>query len=100
MKVITLKSNGFCKGVKNAVDTVLSCPSENTYILGELIHNEIIVNQIKERGITTVQNVTEVPDGATLIIRSHGAEKYVFDECLKRDIKIIDCTCPFVKKIA
>lgn len=99
MKVITLKSNGFCKGVRNAVNTVLSCPSENTYILGELIHNEIIVNQIKERGITTVQNVTEVPDGATLIIRSHGAEKYVFEECVKRDIKIIDCTCPFVKKI-
>ena len=66
------KSGGFCRGVKKAVDTALAIEPENTYIFGEIIHNREVVDTITERGIVTVETLSAVPDGATLIIRSHG----------------------------
>ena len=71
---------------------------ENTYIYGEIIHNKEVVDTITKRGIITVDSLSEVPDGATLIIRSHGAAKKVFDECADRGIKVVDCTCEFVRR--
>ena len=98
MNVIIAKSGGFCKGVKNAVDTAMSIEAENTYILGELIHNSLVTDKINNRGIKTVSSVIGVPDGATLIIRSHGVGKAVYSECENRGINVVDCTCPFVKR--
>ncbi len=98
MQVLIPENCGFCVGVKRAVDTALSVPPENTYVYGELIHNEDVVRKIEERGLRTVSELSLVPDGATLLIRSHGAEKAVFDECVRRGIRIIDCTCSFVKR--
>ena len=92
------KSGGFCRGVKKAVDTALAIEPENTYIFGEIIHNREVVDTITERGIVTVETLSAVPDGATLIIRSHGAAKSVFDECAARGIKAVDCTCEFVRR--
>lgn len=92
------KSGGFCRGVKKAVDTALAIEPENTYIFGEIIHNREVVDTITERGIVTVETLSAVPDGATLIIRSHGAAKSVFDECAARSIKAVDCTCEFVRR--
>ncbi|HIZ03627.1 MAG TPA: bifunctional 4-hydroxy-3-methylbut-2-enyl diphosphate reductase/30S ribosomal protein S1 [Candidatus Borkfalkia avistercoris] len=99
MRVLIAKSSGFCRGVQHAVDTAMSAPAENTYILGELIHNPNVLAQIAGRGIKTVENVSEVPDGATLIFRSHGVGQAVYEECGRRGIKVIDCTCSFVKRI-
>lgn len=73
MEVLVAKSGGFCHGVKKAVDTALSVNPENTYIYGEIIHNKEVVDTITRRGIVTVESLSDVPDGATLIIRSHGA---------------------------
>lgn len=97
MQVIVAKNCGFCHGVKQAVQTALTVPSENTYVLGELIHNGDVVQKIAERGIVTVQDLSEVPSGATLLIRSHGAARSVFEECVRREIRVIDLTCGFVK---
>ncbi len=99
MRVLIAKSSGFCRGVQHAVDTAMSAPAENTYILGELIHNPNVLAQIAGRGIKTVENVSEVPDGATLIFRSHGVGQAEYEECGRRGIKVIDCTCSFVKRI-
>lgn len=98
MKVFVAENCGFCRGVKRAVDTALSVPAENTYVLGELIHNEEVVSKISERGIVTVGNLEEVPRGATLLIRSHGVGKRVYKECEARGIRIVDCTCTFVQR--
>lgn len=98
MEILVAKSGGFCHGVKKAVDTALTIDSENTYIYGEIIHNKEVVDTITKRGIITVDSLSEVPDGATLIIRSHGAAKKVFDECADRGIKVVDCTCEFVRR--
>lgn len=68
-------------------------------MLGELIHNQDVVKLISARGIRTAERVEEVPDGATLLIRSHGVGKDVYELCEKRHLRVIDCTCGFVKNI-
>ena len=98
MKILIAKSGGFCQGVRKAVDTAMSISPENTYIYGEIIHNPQVVQQIMQRGIKTVESLFEVPNGATLIIRSHGVGKSVYDECERRGINVVDCTCEFVRR--
>ena len=99
MRVTIAKSSGFCRGVQRAVDTAMRIPPENTYILGELIHNPVVTEAVAARGIVRADTVGDVPDGATLILRSHGAGEAVYEECRRRHIRIVDCTCPFVKRI-
>ena len=98
MEFIIAKSGGFCRGVQKAVDTALTISPENSYIYGEIIHNKDVVNEITARGIKTVERLEEVPNGATLIIRSHGVGKAVFEECKARNLKVVDCTCEFVRR--
>ncbi len=98
MEFLIAKSGGFCRGVKKAVDTALTIEAENTYIYGEIIHNPEVVQTITNRGIVMVENLSEVPDGATLIIRSHGVGKDVYAYCAERNIKVVDCTCEFVRR--
>ncbi len=98
MEIIVAKSGGFCRGVQKAVDTALSISPENTYIYGEIIHNPDVVKQITQRGIMQVDDLAAVPEGATLIIRSHGVGRKVYECCENRNIKIVDCTCEFVRR--
>ena len=98
MEIIIAKSGGFCSGVKKAVDTALSVDPENTYIYGEIIHNPDVVRSITERGIVMVENLDAVPCNATLIIRSHGVGVKVYEQCAKRNIRLLDCTCSFVRR--
>ncbi len=98
MEIIIAKSGGFCRGVQKAVDTALTIDSKNTYIFGEIIHNKDVVKEITARGIMQVESLAEVPAGATLIIRSHGVGKAVYEICKQRGIKIVDCTCEFVRR--
>ncbi len=98
MEFIIAKSGGFCRGVKRAVDTALSINAENTYIYGEIIHNPDVVRSITNRGIVMVEELSAVPNRATLIIRSHGVGKDVYEYCREREIKIVDCTCEFVRR--
>lgn len=98
MNVIVAKHGGFCRGVKNAVDTAMKIDANNTYIYGEIIHNKDVVKEIEKRGILTVNSLDDVPSGAKLIIRSHGVGKAVYEECKSRNVQVIDCTCAFVKR--
>ena len=98
MEVYLAKRGGFCHGVKKAVDTALSIDPNNTYILGEIIHNPDVINQMKARGLITVDCIDEVPNGATLIIRSHGVPKEIYKRCTERNISVVDCTCEFVRR--
>ncbi len=98
MEFIIAKSGGFCHGVKKAVDTALNIAPQNVYIYGEIIHNPEVVQSIKQRGIRQVESLEEVPNGATLIIRSHGVGKDAFKFCQRKNIKVVDCTCAFVRR--
>ena len=97
MKVVVAKNSGFCVGVKYAVDTAMSL-DDNSYVLGEIIHNRDVVNAIAANGIKIVENLDEVPDGATVLFRSHGVPESYFSECERRNIKVLDCTCGFVRR--
>ena len=98
MKLVVSPKSGFCGGVRRAVETALSVPPENTYLLGELIHNEDVNGRVAARGIVTVASPEEVPEGASLIIRSHGVGESVYARCRERGLHVIDCTCPFVRR--
>ncbi len=96
MQVYVAKSSGFCRGVQNAVDTAMNTDPRHAYVLGEIIHNAGVMQAIKGRGIKVVEALSEVPDGATVIFRSHGVPPEYYAECESRSINCIDCTCKFV----
>lgn len=98
MQIILAKSLGFCSGVKRAVDTAMKVCGEGVFVLGELIHNEGVTAMLKEKGSTVVNSAEDVPDGAKVIIRSHGEAKSTFEKLKSKGVEIIDCTCPFVRR--
>ncbi|MBO7368833.1 MAG: bifunctional 4-hydroxy-3-methylbut-2-enyl diphosphate reductase/30S ribosomal protein S1 [Clostridia bacterium] len=98
MEIYIGKHNGFCAGVKRAVDMAEKIGKEGVYILGELIHNVSVVKKIEALGVKSIDRVEEISDG-TLIIRSHGVPKSIFDKLKDKNVEVVDCTCPFVKKI-
>lgn len=98
MKIYIAKSGGFCRGVRNAVQTAMTVTPENTYIYGEIIHNQDVVANIEKRGIRTVENPEELPERCSVIIRSHGVGKDVYRYFERRGIEVIDCTCGFVRR--
>ena len=86
-------------GVRRAVDTAFAHAAEQPYLLGDIIHNRRVMEQIRAAGIHVVENLEEVPDGATLIIRSHGEPKSVYDRAAEKGLKVVDATCAFVRKV-
>ena len=104
MKVIKAKTAGFCFGVKRAVDTVyeqLDSCDDKIYTYGPIIHNEEVVKDMESKGVVVLRSEDELDrlSGGTVIIRSHGVEKRIYDKMAARGIRIVDATCPFVKKI-
>ena len=103
MKVELAKSAGFCFGVEKAVNTVYEeAKKENeiVYTLGPIIHNEEVVKDMKKRGVEAVKmdDLASLPKG-TVIIRSHGVSRDVYNFVKNSGHRVVDATCPFVKKI-
>lgn len=101
MNIILAKTAGFCFGVNKAMDMVYSLLDEGKRVctLGPIIHNPQVVLQLEKRGVRIVESPGEVPDGATLVIRSHGVPSDVYDTIRKSCVLMCDATCPFVAKI-
>lgn len=102
-KNIKLASHaGFCYGVKRAVETTKKLKTENTHqkiwVLGELIHNSHVINELSALGINTVDELPEEETGIC-VIRSHGASPEVFEKAENKGYKVVDLTCPDVKKV-
>lgn len=99
--ITVAKTAGFCYGVKRAVDAVYRLAETGKPIatLGELIHNRQVVADLEKRGVQVYQSVEEIPDGVTVIIRTHGVGADVMEAIRKRGLEYIDLTCPFVEKI-
>ena len=100
-KVIAAKTAGFCFGVARAVDIAYGCDAkENTFhTLGPIIHNHHVVEELSEKGVTVINSISEAKENSTVIIRTHGVPKAIYDEMEEKNIKYIDATCPYVKKI-
>ncbi|MBR3610625.1 MAG: bifunctional 4-hydroxy-3-methylbut-2-enyl diphosphate reductase/30S ribosomal protein S1 [Oscillospiraceae bacterium] len=100
-EIIVAKSAGFCFGVKRAVGIAEEYAEKGipAVTLGEIIHNPTVVDGLKERGIYPVEEISEVPEGCTLILRSHGVPLSVVEELEQKCIPYADATCPFVARI-
>ena len=101
MSVTVAKSAGFCFGVSRAVDTVEACVSagQKTLTLGPIIHNRHVVSHFEEMGVQVIDAPEQAQAGQTVIIRSHGVSRDIYDRLQKRDVRIVDATCPFVARI-
>ena len=104
MNVTVAKSAGFCFGVKRAVDTVyreIESGEKPVYTFGPIIHNEQVVEDLENRGVQVIHSEDELEglSGGTVVIRSHGVSRDVCEKIEARGMKIVDATCPFVKKI-
>lgn len=103
-KEITLaKYAGFCYGVKRAVESVkelkLKNPDKNIYVLGELIHNSQVIDELAELGIKTVAEIPDTDDGGICVVRTHGQSPEVFKAIEENGFEVYDLTCPDVKKV-
>ncbi len=101
MSVKVAKTAGFCYGVRRAVDEVYKRveSGEKIGVLGELIHNQYVIDDLKSRGVKIYDDILDAEEDRTLIIRTHGVKKEVIDALCKKNITIVDLTCPFVGKI-
>ena len=102
MDVVLAKTAGFCFGVKRAVDTVYEQAEKgNVYTYGPIIHNEEVVKDLEEKGVRILsdeQALKELESG-TVVIRSHGVERSIYELIQEKGLELVDATCPFVKKI-
>lgn len=95
------KYAGFCGGVTNSVTKTEKYLNEydNLYCLGELVHNKQVIDSLEKKGLKTVDTLSEVDDNSTVIIRAHGVADTIYQEAEKKNMNIIDLTCPKVLDI-
>ena len=103
INVVIAKNAGYCFGVKRAVEETkrLLSNNETVYVIGDLIHNEKVVNELKQSGLVVLNDYNEIRNlnNKQVIIRSHGIEKQIKEELIKNKNYVTDLTCPFVSKI-
>lgn len=108
IQIVTAKSAGFCFGVHRAVGTVADavnrCRSNGEgplYTYGPIIHNDQVVSEFEQQGVTVINSAQELMNirKGSVVIRSHGVSKEIYEILNANNVKIIDATCPFVKKI-
>ena len=102
MKVLLAQPRGFCAGVTRAiaiVERALAIYGAPIYVRHEIVHNRTVVNSLRERGAVFVDNLAEVPEGATVVFSAHGVPRAVSEEAERRGFRVFDATCPLVTKV-
>ncbi len=102
MKIYLANPHGFCAGVDRAIDIVeraLELFSAPIYVRHEVVHNRYVVDDLIQKGAIFVEELDEIPDGATVIFSAHGVSQKVCSEASNRDLRIFDATCPLVTKV-
>ncbi len=97
MKVEVIEPHGLCAGVNGAIAKALKL--RGVYCLHELVHNEIVVSELKGLGFSFVDSVEDVPEGETVVFSAHGVSPQVRERAAARNLKIVDTTCPFVTNV-
>ncbi|MBT9171058.1 MAG: 4-hydroxy-3-methylbut-2-enyl diphosphate reductase [Actinobacteria bacterium] len=102
MDILLAKHAGYCYGVNRAIKMTLDASEQRggpIYTLGPLIHNPQVINKLTERGIFPVEDIHEVEGGGIIIVRCHGIDPKVILEAKNRGLRVIDATCPYVRKV-
>ena len=100
--ILLAEPRGFCAGVDRAIDIVehaLAKFGRPIYVRHEIVHNTYVVNDLKAKGAIFIEELSEVPPGATLIFSAHGVSRAVQEEAEQRGFRIFDATCPLVTKV-
>lgn len=101
-EVLLAEPRGFCAGVDRAIDIVehaLAKFGRPIYVRHEIVHNTYVVNDLKEKGAIFIEELADVPPGATLIFSAHGVSRAIQEEAERRGFRIFDATCPLVSKV-
>jgi len=101
-QVLLANPRGFCAGVERAieiVERVLEQFGRPIYVRHEVVHNKFVVDGLRDKGAIFIEEVSEVPDNATLIFSAHGVSKAVREAAGKRGLRVFDATCPLVTKV-
>ncbi len=101
-EVLLAEPRGFCAGVDRAIEIVeraLKRFGAPVYVRHEIVHNTYVVNDLKAKGAVFIEDLAEVPAGATLVFSAHGVSKAVRDEADRRGFRVFDATCPLVTKV-
>jgi 4-hydroxy-3-methylbut-2-enyl diphosphate reductase len=102
MDILLANPRGFCAGVDRAIEIVnraLETLGAPIYVRHEVVHNQFVVNDLKQRGAIFVEELDEVPAGATVIFSAHGVSQAVRNEAALRGLNVFDATCPLVTKV-
>jgi 4-hydroxy-3-methylbut-2-en-1-yl diphosphate reductase len=102
MDVVLANPRGFCAGVERAIETVeraLELYGAPIYVRHEIVHNKYVVDDLRAKGAVFVEELDEVPTGATVIFSAHGVSKQVRADAQRRGLKVFDATCPLVTKV-
>lgn len=102
MNIYLANPRGFCAGVDRAIEIVeraLDIFSAPIYVRHEVVHNRYVVNDLVKKGAIFVEELDEIPDGATVIFSAHGVSQQVRDNANNRDLRVFDATCPLVTKV-
>jgi 4-hydroxy-3-methylbut-2-enyl diphosphate reductase len=102
MDVLLVNPRGFCAGVHMAVDTVaelIELIGPPLYVFHEIVHNKHVVDRFIQQGVTFVDHIDEVPEGATVVFSAHGVSPAVRKHAAERNLRMIDATCPLVTKV-
>ena len=101
-EIVLAEPRGFCAGVDRAIEIVeqaLAKFGAPIYVRHEIVHNTFVVNDLREKGAIFIEDLADVPPGATLIFSAHGVSRAVHDEAQARGFRIFDATCPLVTKV-
>ena len=102
MEVMLASPRGFCAGVERAIEIVeraLELRGAPIYVRHEIVHNKFVVENLRAKGAVFVEELDEVPAGATVIFSAHGVSKEVRSQAERRGLKVFDATCPLVTKV-
>jgi len=101
-EILLAEPRGFCAGVDRAIEIVeraLTKFGAPIYVRHEIVHNTYVVNELKTKGAIFIEELSDVPPGATLVFSAHGVSRAVQDEAVARGFQIFDATCPLVTKV-